>query len=69
MDYLGKPFGQMPYLLAKADFVTKLHAICVRCGSIANYTYRKIPNDDRVLLGEKDVYEPLCRKCYHQSMD
>ena len=69
MDYLGKPFGQMPYLMSKADFVTKLHAICMRCGSIANYTYRKVPNDDRVLLGEKDVYEPRCRKCYHESMD
>jgi thymidine kinase len=65
MDYLGKPFGQMPYILAKADYITKLHAICVICGNIANYSYRKIPNDDRVMLGEKDVYEPRCRICYH----
>ncbi|TAL40984.1 MAG: thymidine kinase [Chitinophagaceae bacterium] len=67
MDYLGKPFGQMPFLMSKADYVTKLHAICMRCGNIANYSYRKVPNDDRVLLGEKDVYEPLCRKCYNES--
>ena len=65
MDYTGKPFGQMPFLMAKADYVTKLHAICVKCGNIANYSYRKIPNDDRIMLGEKDVYEPRCRICYN----
>lgn len=64
MDFQGRPFGQMPYLLAKADFITKLHAICVQCGNIANYSYRKIPNEDQVMLGEKDVYEPRCRRCY-----
>lgn len=64
MDYLGKPFGQMPFLLAKADYITKLHAICMKCGNIANYSYRKIPNEDRIMLGETDVYEPRCRKCY-----
>ncbi len=65
MDYLGKPFGQMPFLLAKADYITKLHAICMKCGNIANYSYRKIPNEDRIMLGEKDVYEPRCRRCYY----
>jgi thymidine kinase len=65
MDYLGNPFGQMPYIMAKADYVTKLHAICVKCGNIANYSYRKIPNEDQVMLGAMDVYEPRCRKCYH----
>lgn len=64
MDFQGRPFGQMPNLLAKADFITKLHAICVQCGNIANYSYRKIPNEDQVMLGEKDVYEPRCRRCY-----
>ncbi|MBC7830117.1 MAG: thymidine kinase [Chitinophagaceae bacterium] len=64
MDYTGKPFGQMPNLLAKADFITKLHAICVRCGNIANYSYRKSPENSLVVLGEKDQYEPRCRKCY-----
>lgn len=64
MDFQGNPFGQMPFLLAKADYITKLHAICMRCGNIANYSYRKIPNEDQVMLGEKDVYEPRCRRCY-----
>ena len=67
MDYTGKPFGQMPFLLAKADYVTKLHAICVRCGNIANYSYRKIPNEDQVMLGATDAYEPRCRICYNEK--
>lgn len=64
MDYLGKPFGQMPFLLAKADYITKLHAICVKCGNIANYSYRKSEKTGQVLLGEKESYEPRCRYCY-----
>jgi thymidine kinase len=67
MDYTGKPFGQMPFLLAKADYITKLHAICVKCGHIANYSYRKIPNEEQVMLGATDVYEPRCRTCYHDN--
>lgn len=63
MDYLGNPFGQMPNLLAKADYITKLHAICVQCGNIANISYRKTEQNGQVLLGEKDVYEPRCRIC------
>jgi len=66
MDYTGKPFGQMPNLLAKADFITKLHAICVRCGNIANYSYRKKAEGPQVLLGELDLYEPRCRTCYYK---
>jgi thymidine kinase len=65
MDYLRKPFGQMPFLLAKADYITKLHAICVKCGNIANYSYRKTEHDAQVLLGEATVYEPRCRHCYY----
>jgi len=68
MDYLGNPFGPMPTLLSKADYITKVHAICVKCGNIANYSYRKVPNDDQVMLGEMDVYEPRCRICYNQGM-
>lgn len=68
MDYLAHPFGPMPNLMAKADYVTKVHAICVICGNIANYSYRKVPNDDQVMLGEMDVYEPRCRICYNQGM-
>jgi thymidine kinase len=67
MDFQGKPFGQMPFIMAKADYVTKLHAICMQCGNIANYSYRKIPNEDQVMLGATDVYEPLCRKCYNEK--
>jgi thymidine kinase len=63
MDYLGKPFGQMPNLLAVADYITKLHAICMKCGNIANISYRKTTQEGQVLLGEKDVYEPRCRQC------
>lgn len=63
MDYQGNPFGQMPHLLAKADYITKLHAICMKCGNIANISYRKTAQEGQVLLGEKDVYEPRCRSC------
>jgi len=63
MDYKGNPFGQMPNLLAVADYITKLHAICVVCGNIANVSYRKINSGGQVLLGEKDIYEPRCRVC------
>ncbi|MFZ4056722.1 MAG: thymidine kinase [Ferruginibacter sp.] len=65
MDYMGKPFGQMPNLLAIADYITKLHAICVKCGNIANISYRKTEATGQVLLGEKETYEPRCRNCYH----
>jgi thymidine kinase len=63
MDYTGKPFGQMPNLLAMADYITKLHAICVKCGNIANFSYRKSADEGQLLLGEKDMYEPRCRHC------
>ncbi|WP_321519925.1 thymidine kinase [uncultured Bacteroides sp.] len=64
MDYKGIPFGPMPDLCAIADEVSKVHAICVRCGQLAYISHRIIKNDKRVLLGEKEEYEPLCRKCY-----
>jgi thymidine kinase len=64
MDYTGKPFGQMPFLLARAEYITKLHAICVKCGNIANYSYRKNGPATLIALGEKDMYEPRCRHCY-----
>jgi thymidine kinase len=68
MDYLGKPFGQMPNLLAIADYITKLHAICVKCGNIASFSHRIAAKSGQVLLGEKDIYEPLCRKHYFEAM-
>ena len=64
MDFTGKPFGPMPALMTIAEYVTKVHAICMRCGNLAQYSYRKIKSDELVLLGEVDEYEPLCRKCY-----
>ncbi len=67
MDFLGKPFGQMPFLLAKADYITKLHAICVKCGNIASYSYRKTPGSNQVMLGEKESYEPRCRSCFNEK--
>ena len=69
MDYKGNPFGPMPKLLAIADFITKLHAICVCCGNLATMSYRKSANKEQVLLGEKDIYEPRCRKCYYEGRD
>ena len=65
MDYLGKPFGQIPNLLAIADYITKVHAICVKCGNIANISYRKTAQEGQVVLGATDIYEPRCRTCYH----
>lgn len=65
MDFQGKPFGPMPHLLSTAEYVTKVHAICLRCGGLAQYSHRVVKADDLVLLGEKDEYEPLCRSCYN----
>jgi thymidine kinase len=67
MDYLGKPFGQMPVLLSMAEYITKLHAICMQCGNIANYSYRKTGNAALFLIGDKDLYEPRCRSCYEKG--
>lgn len=67
MDYKGRPFEPMPQLLAVADFITKLHAICVKCGNLASMSYRKSASEEQVLLGEQDVYEPRCRKCYYEG--
>ena len=64
MDYKGVPFGPMPGLMSIAEYVTKVHAICVRCGSLANYTHRLSEDDKLIVLGETDIYEPLCRVCY-----
>ena len=67
MDFMGKPFGPMPGLMAVADHVTKVHAICMRCGNLAQYSYRKTDESQVVLLGEKNLYEPLCRSCYNSA--
>ncbi|WP_319479018.1 thymidine kinase [uncultured Draconibacterium sp.] len=67
MDFKGEPFGPIPGLMAVADYITKVHAICVRCGSIAQFSHRLSGKEQVVLLGEKDIYEPLCRSCYNKA--
>ncbi|MDR0895549.1 MAG: thymidine kinase [Prevotellaceae bacterium] len=67
MDFRGRPFGPMPALCAIADEVTKVHAICVKCGQLASFSHRTVQNDKQVLLGETTAYEPLCRVCYRKA--
>lgn len=68
MDYLGRPFGPMPQLLATAEYVTKVHAVCVCCGEIASYSFRIAASESQVLLGETDSYEARCRPCFTEGM-
>lgn len=68
MDYMAKPFGAMPHLMAMAEYVTKVHAICMQCGSVAQYSYRFTKSGGQVQLGERDQYEPRCRACYLTGM-
>lgn len=68
MDFKGNPFGPMPNLMATADYVTKVHAVCTRTGNLAQYSYRKSKNDNLVLLGETDEYEPLSRAAFYKAM-
>ena len=67
MDFLGKPFGPIPNLLAIAEHITKVHAICVDCGAIANHSFRKSEDEQLVKLGEQKEYKPLCRKCFNKA--
>jgi thymidine kinase len=67
MDYTGKPFGPMPALMAIAEEVTKVHAVCVKCGGPALFSYRLVANQNQLLLGEKESYEPRCRVCFGSS--
>lgn len=69
MDFSGKPFGPMPALMCTAEYVTKVHAICMVCGDVALHSYRFGSNQNKVMLGEKDHYEPRCRKCFNDSQD
>ena len=66
MDFKGNPFGPIPSIMATAEYVTKVHAICMRCGNLANYSHRLTDADKLVLVGEKSEYEPLCRNCYQK---
>ncbi len=67
MDFMGNPFGAMPPLMAIAEYITKVHAVCVVCGDVANYSYRKTAVQSQVLLGETDAYEARCRRCFEQT--
>jgi thymidine kinase len=67
IDYLGKPFGCMPHLLAVAEYVTKVHAICMMCGDLAHYSHRIVEGSSRILLGEQESYVPLCRSCFNSE--
>lgn len=66
MDYKGNPFTPMPQLLAVAEYITKVHAICMQCGQLANFSHRISSDEEQVVLGEKDKYEPLCRVCFNK---
>ncbi|MBE9468157.1 MAG: thymidine kinase [Bacteroidetes bacterium] len=68
MDFQGNPFGPIPALMATAEYVTKVHAICMRCGNLAHFSHRLSNTDKLVLLGEKNEYEPLCRNCYNNAI-
>ena len=68
MDYLGKPFGPMPALMAIAEYVTKVNAICMVCGDLATHSFRKTSDNSQVMLGEKDTYEARCRYCFNDGM-
>jgi thymidine kinase len=67
MDFQGKPFGPMPQLLASAEYVTKVHAVCLDCGALAYVSHRTVPNEKLVMLGETESYKPLCRRCYNKT--
>ena len=66
MDYRGVPFGPMPALMATAEYVTKVHAICVRCGDLAHHSHRLTADDKQVVLGAQDTYQPICRHCFNE---
>lgn len=68
MDFQAKPFGPMPPLMAIAEYVTKVHAICIKCGHLAHYSHRTQADEQQILVGEKDSYEPLCRTCYNEAV-
>ena len=68
MDFMGRPFSPMDRLMGIAEYITKVHAICMNCGATASFSYRRTKSDKQVVLGEKDIYEALCRSCYHEKM-
>lgn len=68
MDFKGKPFNPMNQLMAIAEYITKVHAICMQCGNVASYSHRRTKSEQTIVLGEKDIYEALCRSCFHKAL-
>jgi thymidine kinase len=68
MDFKGRPFSPMDQIMAIAEYITKVHAICMNCGNVASYSHRRTSSEKKVVLGEKDIYEALCRKCFYEKM-
>jgi thymidine kinase len=68
MDFMGRPFSPMDELMSIAEYITKVHAICMNCGNVASYSHRRTKSAKKVVLGEKDIYEALCRKCFYEKM-
>lgn len=69
MDFMGRPFKPMDALMAMAEYITKVHAVCMKCGSVASYSHRRTKSNKTIVLGEKDIYEALCRSCFFKAMD
>lgn len=67
MDFKGRPFAPMDAIMAVAEYITKVHAVCMKCGNVASYSHRRTQSDQTVVLGEKDIYEALCRSCFHAA--
>lgn len=67
MDFTGKGFGPIPELMAIAEYITKVHAICIQCGNLAHFSHRKVPGENKIMVGEKEEYQPLCRNCYKKQ--
>lgn len=68
MDFMGNPFSPIDKLMATAEYITKVHAVCMECGQVASYSHRKVKSRQTIVLGEKDLYEALCRKCFNDKM-
>ena len=68
MDFKGRPFKPMDEIMSVAEYITKVHAVCMKCGNVASYSHRRTKSDQTVVLGEKDIYEALCRSCFHEAL-
>jgi len=68
MDFMGRPFKPMDAIMAVAEYITKVHAVCMKCGNVASYSHRRTKSDQKVVLGEKDIYEALCRSCFNEAL-